>query len=541
MIRRLLAAVATAAVLVALAPPGRAAAHAGLDFSVPSANSVLESGPPVILLDFDESIDLTLTSIQLFDSQEASIAVGEPTQATDDSTVQVAVPTLADGTFVVVWRVSSEDGHVVDGAFSFQVGTGGQADASDLIARVSGGASATAAVDWAYGVARFLALVGIMVLIGAALFGVAGSQAEVPRSTTVVLRAALVALLAGTLGSIGLYGAKAVAGDLGDAFSPDVWGKISDTHVARTLVVRLAFAVGMAVLLIMIRYRHAGWWQGAGLAALVLSVVTFSASGHAYAQKSALPWMANDAIHLGAAGLWFGGLIVFAMGGRMWFTDPDREQTVRRFSAVSTVAIPVVVVTGALQTLKLSGGYDAVRNHFTDTDWGRTLLVKIVVVAVVVSVGAVSHWLVRHEGVHGLRRTVIAEAVIGLAAIGLAAGLVTLPPERAAAAKTFSATLAEGDVLADVTVTPGGVGANEIHIVVTPAGGNLAPVTDLTARVTPVNGSLPTSPVTITEEGTNHYTGLITLPADGDWLLEIVVLVDSTRSVLLSATVPIPG
>jgi copper transport protein len=166
---------------------------------------------------------------------------------------------------------------------------------------------------------------------------------------------------------------------------------------------------------------------------------------------------------------------------------------------------------------------------------------KVVVVAIVVAIGGVSHWLVRHEGVHGLRRTVIAEAVIGLAVIGLAAGLVGLPPEPAAAAKTFSATLAEGDLLADVTVTPGAVGANEIHIVVTPAGGNLSPVANLTARVTPVDGSLPTSPVTITEEGTNHYSGRITLPSSGDWTLEIIVQVDASRSVLLATTVPIPG
>ena len=541
MIRRLSAAVATAALLLVLTPAGRVAAHAALDLSFPTANSVLESSPPSILLDFDEDIDRSLASIQLFDRTETEIPLGPLTQVTDESTVQTAVPTLVDGTYVVVWRVASADGHVVDGAFSFQVGTASQPPADDLIERVSGAASSTAAVGWLYGVARFLALLGIVVAVGAGVFAIVGTSRELLRSTLWVLRIAVGALIIGTVGSIGFYGSKAVAGGVSDAFSPDVWGEIIGTHVARTLLVRLGFAIVMVVLLVTARHRAQGWWQGAGLASLVLSLVTFSASGHAYAQESALPWMANDAIHLGAAGLWVGGLVLFVSGGRAWFDNADRAPVVATFSRVSTVAVPVVVLTGVLQTIKIGGGFDVVRDGLTDTGWGRTLLVKVAVVAVAVAIGGVSHWLVRHDGVHGVRRTVVAEAMIGLTVIGLAAGLVGLPPEAATPAKTFSATLAQGDVLADITFTPGSVGGNELHIIVTTPGGNLSPITDLAARMTPVSGALPTSPVSISVEGANHYTGRIVLPISGDWTLEILVQVDSSRSVLLSTTVPIPG
>jgi putative copper export protein len=86
-------------------------------------------------------------------------------------------------------------------------------------------------------------------------------------------------------------------------------------------------------------------------------------------------------------------------------------------------AVPVVVATGVAQTVKLAGGLDDV----TGTAWGRTLLVKVVVVTVLVTIGGVSQWLLRHDGPASLRRHVVAEAVIGVAVLAIAAALVTLP------------------------------------------------------------------------------------------------------------------
>jgi copper transport protein len=546
MIRRIIAALVLAAAVLAASPARPVLAHAALDFSFPSANSVLETSPPSILLDFDEDIDQSLAEISLFDQNEAEIELGPITQVTDGSSVQAAAPQLADGTYVVVWRVASADGHVVDGAFSFRVGVGSTVAGDDLLARVSAGSGSSDAVEWALGIARFLALFGIMVAIGAGVFGagvfgVAGSGGVLAAGTSRLLRVAVTALLVGSVAAFGFYAAQAVGGGLAQAFSPDAWGRVSSTQVGRALLIRIVLALVLVGLLVAINRRTAGWWQGLGLAALVFAVVTFSASGHAYGQSAALPWIANDAIHLGAASLWMGGLVLFATGGRAWFDDVDRAATVRRFSRVSTVAIPIVVITGSVQTVQLAGGLDVVRSQLSDGSWGRVLIVKVVVVTVAVVIGGVSQWLLRNADVSSLRRTVTAEAVIGVVVIGLAAGLIALPPRPAAPAQLFTASLAQADVVAEVTVTPGSVGSNELHIIVTTPGGALAPIADLQARMTPVDGSLPTSPVSITKDGPNHYTGFITLPRSGDWTLEILAQVDASRSVLLSTTVPIPG
>src|SRR4029077_15634882 len=110
-------------------------------------NAVLETGPPNIELDFNEAVDANLANIELYDQTATLIPTGIPERTTDDTVVQASVPTIGDGVYVVVWRVPSADGHVVDGVFSCQVGTKSTGvDVGALFDKVSGNASATSTV-----------------------------------------------------------------------------------------------------------------------------------------------------------------------------------------------------------------------------------------------------------------------------------------------------------------------------------------------------------------------------------------------------------
>ena len=226
---------------------------------------------------------------------------------------------------------------------------------------------------------------------------------------------------------------------------------------------------------------------------------------------------------------------MFAFGTTAWLTDPETEGVVRRFSLMATIAVPVIVATGVAQTLKLAGNLDDV----TSTSWGRTLLVKVAVVAVLVAIGGVSQWLLRNDGPSALKRNVLVEALIGVGVIGLAAALVALPPQSVAASKVFTNTLTNQGVIADVTVTPGRVGQNEVHLVITPPGGSLDPVVSTSVQATFASGA--PVPATLESIGPNHYTGTITLSTAGDWNLQIIVEPTQGQSVLLSSAVPIPG
>ncbi|MBI5088686.1 MAG: copper resistance protein CopC [Actinobacteria bacterium] len=523
------------------ASPGRAAAHAGLESSIPAASATLQEAPADIVLDFDEPIEASISTIELFDADARSVEVGDPEPSQgDDSIVVAALPDLDEGIYAVVWRVGSADGHIVDGAFSFRIGTGGSGVADDLIDEVRSGAQAGPSVDRTADVARLLGFVGLTVVVGAGLFAAMSPRRLTDRrATSVLLIGGWVVLMIGTLASFGLYGAEAVAGDLGDAFSPEVWGQVAETRNGWLLLVRsvLVLAIGAVTWLGLRRppVRATSWWQAGAVGLAIAIILTYPSSGHPSAESPRSLWVLIDGVHLGAAVVWLGGQVLFAAGGAAWFTD-DGERTVRRFSAVATVLVPIVVVTGSVQTFRLAGDLD----DFTETGWGRTLLVKLSIVVVLLAIAGVSRWLLRNVGLLSLRRTIVAEACVGVVVLAVAASLVSQPPQPIDQGSVFSASLAQAGVLVDVTLTPGRVGPNEVHLVVTPPGGSLTPVTDATARMKLPSRSLPASPVTIEQDGANHYTGAITLPFDGDWTLEIVIEVSPGNSVLMTTTVPIP-
>src|SRR4051812_7118022 len=280
--------VATGAVLAAavLAPASQVSAHAGLVASVPAANAVLETGPPAIQLVFDEAVDGRLADIELYDQNAKLIPTGTPgAAAAGEATVQASVPTIGNGVYVVVWRVPSDDGHVVDGVFSFQVGTAAGAqsgvDVGALIDKVSGNAAANSTVGRLDTGARLLALIGLIVLVGGGLLAVQSAESSANR---MLLWLAWAFLLVGSLGSFGLYGAKVVAGTPSDALKPSVWGKVVGSHTASVLLVRSILVLALAVLLLTFARRARDVWRGAALALSIALILTFATIGHASAQ-----------------------------------------------------------------------------------------------------------------------------------------------------------------------------------------------------------------------------------------------------------------
>lgn len=534
-------AVAAACALAVVGGVGRVSAHASLEASTPSANSVLEAGPTELVLDFDEVIETSLTSVALYDVDGQPIPLGSPSAGSDDTVVQTTVEDagnpMADGVYAVIWRVTSADGHVIDGAFSFQVGTVAAGSGQELIDQVRSGSSADSGVRWWYGIARFLSLIGAITLIGAGWWLVRG-PAEIlrRRRSRWVAAASWLTLVGGSWAAFVLFSAQTFARSLGDALSTDGWSDVATTQTGRMLVLRSVLAVGFGALLVLRRQREQGWWRGAAAAAGLLTLYTFPASGHANAQDPAALWIAVDLLHLGSVAVWVGGLLALCLASSATLSRPDGERLVRKFSLAASISVPLIVATGIAQTLQLAGGLDDV----TATDWGRLLLVKVTIVVGLLAVAGVSRWLLHHDGVASIRRTVITEFLIGVAVVGIAAGMVALPPEPTVVSEPFETQLTSAGVIVVVSLSPGSVGGNEVHITVTPPGGSITPVFGVSARVSLPAAEIPVSPVTLVQEGANHFSGTVTLPRSGDWTFEVVVQVTATDSVLLKTTVPIP-
>lgn len=529
-----------AAVGIIVIPVGGASAHASLVSSSPTSGAVVGDAPDELVLEFDESVTLDLGGVELTDAAGGAIDIAEADGSGSSKLVVRDLPDLSDGVYVVVWQVSSSDGHPARGAFTFQVGSAsGVVDSDGLIASALSDNAASSIVTWLLGVARFVTFAGVTVVLGAVLVHLLSGDGRPRRRARVVWWAAWASAVVGSVSVFVLQGPYLTGDSLGSVFDPGLWVDVAGTRLGRSLLVRLALLVASAVVISRRVDIDAGDGPSVGrrtsrstIALWVLLssaiVVTFSFTGHPSAASPAAVSVLADAVHLAAVSLWLGGLAGVLVARR------PGEKATRRFSALATVAVPTIVVTGAWQTWNLVGNL----GDLTVTTWGRTLLAKLALVVFLVTLGAMSRWLLRAEGPHAIRRLVASELVVGGLVLGLTAGLVATPPTPPPAAQIFSATLAQGSLVADVSLTPGRVGGNEIHVVFSPTGGALQPVQSVEARLR--SADLPAIPVVLTDDGPNHYVGAVQIPTAGDWTLDLEVEPQPNQTVLLTTTIPIP-
>jgi hypothetical protein len=120
-VRRSAARVASIAVLV-IGLTGFAFFHNKLDKSAPAAAEQLAAPPKQIRLWFHEKPEPAVTSIAVVGTDSAKVATGK-VQPTDDP-LSVAAPvtgTMKPGRYIVRWKTSGKDGHVIKGSYTFSV------------------------------------------------------------------------------------------------------------------------------------------------------------------------------------------------------------------------------------------------------------------------------------------------------------------------------------------------------------------------------------------------------------------------------------
>lgn len=437
--RLVVAVLAGAAVL--MVPAKRAEAHAELISSEPAADEQLDVAPERILLRFTEPVEVAEDGVTVYAGSSDSVDTASPEHPDGDgSSVAVELPELEDGAYLVSWRVVSSDSHPVSGAFTFLVGDAATAaDAAALMDDLAGDAEGDPLLGVVYGVARFAAFAGMVVLVGGAAFVLALWPAGMtdPRTRRVLASGWALAVVT-TVASIGLQGAYSAGLSLGDAIDPSVIGDELGARTGRVWLVRLVLLALVAVLGTAYARRasgvpvasHAALARGASAAAdmsdrsdddpvpasdgrdrppdevlfiaAVLGVAiltTVSLAGHAVSGALVPMAVLTDVVHLGAISVWLGGLVLVV--GVLLHLPPagaaagpgavEIDGVVGRFSSVAFGAVVVIVATGALQ------GWRQVRSleALTDTSYGRLLLVKIGLFTTMIAAAAVSRAWVR--------------------------------------------------------------------------------------------------------------------------------------------------
>ncbi len=460
MIRRLLLLASTALLLgFAFATwPATGFAHALAQSSTPADGATLQSPPSSVTITFGEVPDPGLSAITVVDTQGRSWTAGPAEQVAGDS-LKLLVPLkhLSTGVYAVAWKtVSSVDGHLASGAFSFGVGESPEAGQARQPAVSSAAPPGALAV-----VARFLLYAGLVIVVGCAVLGFAVRSAPSALLRRVVAADSVLAFL----GANGVMAAQ-ITGS-GASLASVLGSSLGHALLAREIAVLVLLAAGVALVVRQQRWRVFSLVAGAAAAASMVVDVLFS---HAAAQSPAALNQLAQTLHIVAVGVWVGGLVAL-LAILVGAPAEQRAQAARRLSALAGAGLLVVAATGVFRAVIEVQTW----TNLVSTAFGVLVLLKIGLLLVLAGLGALNRFgNLPHlpDLLHRLRRVVSTEVVVAVGALAVAAALVNVaPPSSSAEAAPIASqpVVVTGSdfgtsVKVRLSVSPGRVGMNDFAL-----------------------------------------------------------------------------
>ncbi|SCE77324.1 copper transport protein [Micromonospora coriariae] len=538
---------ATAGLLVTvvallIAPATPASAHAVLQSSSPAASSVVPSGPAEVVLTFSESVRKVPGKIRVIAPDGSRADRGEP--SFDDAAVTIPVdPAGERGTYLVSFRVISADSHPVSGAFTYSVGAPSTppVDSGD-------DSRANPVVGNAVKVARFLGYAGLVLLVGPALVLAALWPRRLPRRGPARLAwTGLGVVAVATLADLWLQVPYTAGGGIFEV-TGEGFGSVFGSAFGAAHLVRLGLLAAAAFLLRPLLTRPSGRTDAIILAVLGgAALLTWPLAGHPAASPAPAVSVVVDAVHLGSMAVWLGGLLMLA--GFLLRQADERElgAILPIWSRWAALAVSALLLAGTVQALIEVATFDALVN----TTYGRLLLAKIGLFALVIAVAAYSRQLVRRRTAAQrpvpVRRAVLVELVVTVVVLGLSATLVQTTPARTAVAESsgtqaglFSTTLSSPLFSLQVELDPAERGNNSMHLYAYGKDDNQPlPVVEWRATAALPSAGIEPIEVPLLPLTDNHAYGDVSLPAAGDWQLKITARTSDIDQATVTATVPI--
>lgn len=438
--------VLVASTVASLPARHNAEAHAVLVHADPPPGAQLQEPPAEFRMWFSEPLVPAGSGTSVLD-QDGKAVPGSSIVFDDDDRTHMSVELehrLEPGIYTVAWEtLSPVDGHSWRGSFSVIVllpdgsvpeGTGFVVDDGD------GGPGRDT-------VARWTALGGVMVFAGVVAFALMvigpslASRPEAENRAVAGIRGTRLAQVAIVAAAVAVLGGLAQLGfDLsglgGLAYLRE---HLLETRPGIIWGIRQALLIAAVAVLIMAWMRrnaaplHPGW-ATASLVFGLAGLVTFSLLSHAASVPGWVWAVAADLVHRSVAGIWLGGLLCFALlagpapGGEIPRSLMTRQ--LQRFSKVAFVSVLALALTGIFSALVQVPTW----GDLSDTTYGRILLLKVGLVATIVTVAAINRRLLARERLAALRWLVAAEIVVGLAILGLAVALAQIPSPAAPSA-----------------------------------------------------------------------------------------------------------
>ncbi|MCF6746134.1 copper resistance protein CopC [Blastococcus sp. KM273128] len=562
----------TGGVLLDVVAARPASAHATLASTTPADGARLSAAPSQVRLEFTEAVELGAGYARVLAPGGERVDAGRA----EVNGAVVTIPLrgdLPDASYLVTYRVLSEDSHPISGAYAFVVGDG------ELVApsSVTGEQDVDLVVAGVLPTARWLGFAGVALGLGVPVFLLVcwptGWAVPLMRRLT---STGLAAVVFGGLLTFLLQGPYAAGTGLGSLLDYSLLAATTSSAFGITLLMRALCALLLAAALAVI------WRRGTPPSAALITVaalpaaglvLTTAAVGHPVAGPLPALAVPITAVHVAGMAVWLGGLTALLTGVvRPGVPPVAMAAALPRYSRLAFGAVVALVVTGVLQSVREVGSPVAL----VTTTYGWLLVAKLALVLLLLAAAGISRaWVQQHLGVsrnrpggsrvtaHAFaaeaggavaphtvatrrpveaatadlgtfRRSVLGEVAIGAVVLALSAVLVGTPPARSQVAEPVDVTLplqgedgssAAGSV--QITVDPAATGPNTLMVYVFDEAGQLTEPQGIRVTLTEAAQEIGPLEVDLVPSGPGHYVGdELSIPTSGEWTVTVSVRLD---------------
>jgi copper transport protein len=421
--------------LVLLALPGSAEAHALLRRATPPTGQTLPGAPSEIRLLFSEPLDPTFSRVRVLDASGRPVDNGDArVDPADEYELVATLPDgLPNGVYTVDWRsLSTIDVHPDFGRYPLFVGVPVTAAQQSATFSESGSGPATAVARWAFYLT--VSLFGGAIVTWKLVFSrvlVDGYSAARPlalrRAHQVIVLGGVLLVLATVFAAVAQASAAAGLPLLSGVGPPlaDLLGRGRFAAIWWPRFLLELMALGLVAF---------GGLEGLAADMAVAMVPAILLTSSLTSHGAALPGVTGagtvlDWLHLVAGVVWIGGLaslaIVLTPAVRTLPSAPGLVRaTVGRFSRLALLAAGLVAVSGTIQAGLELGSLSAL----TGTSYGQLVLLKAGLLLAMLGLAVLNQR--RAAIITWFRRGVRAELLIGLGVLAAAAVLTGIPPTR---------------------------------------------------------------------------------------------------------------
>ena len=553
LLRTVVALVVTGVLLLMAAQA--ASAHAELVSTTPQDGATLEEPPAEVVLTFNEPVQLLEDSTRLFPGDGSAVDLDAHVSGSE---VIASFPgEMGDGSYALSYRVVSADGHPISGAMTFTIGDGHSPSSAPMLDTHTPPATELAVrVLTAIHYLTLFAMAGLVFFERAVL---RGARPLDDRAVQLLRWSGVGAVVAAAL-LIPVSALHVTGSPLLAAFTPSVWwaGVLWAPVVTAGLVL-----LGVAATL-PLRTRGPGGALGLLIrtTALLLALLAPVLIGHTQLVEPRLLIVLADIGHLLAGSFWTGGVLglLFLLAGerravRLGTGEPEcAASVVQRFSRWAVWTVLVLALSGTLMGLMILDSVDALLT----TAYGRTLLVKVGVVALIVAIAGynrlrllprLSSRPTARVRWRLLTRTLTCEATLLIVVLIITGFLTSLrpgsehegdpAPAPAAAADPVIISAEAQELAVEGVLEPASTGDHRITFALRYEGEPVTP-DDIALRVTLPDRDLgPFDIVPDLDPESGEYTAELSMPVAGQWQVQVTARVSTFAEPVVTIPVTI--